>query len=184
MENTTASDLFTKTGPPMPTPPPTTPTPTPPLPDWTDPFYPEEELNETAAAAVPTVESVAPDASSCVLRSTAGVTATAVPGELLFGSWTVLAIIPPARGSPVARVALERRFVQWALIVVTGTAGEVTRLRKPVGDLGKIHTPTYAFPSDYFVQAASDPNDYIGERQTPDRFARCEPHTHTAAMGL
>lgn len=155
MENTTASDLFTKLGPPMPVPP------APPVADWSDPFYPVGEANDTATAAIPSVVSVATDASSCSLRSPDGTTVSAGSGDQVFENWTILSILQ-ASSTSAAVVVLQRRFPEWSLIIYSSVQGEVLRLRKPVGTLETMHTPTYTFPADYFIQAASDPNDYIG----------------------
>ena len=137
----TAFQRYTKIGPPLPTRPPSPPAP---VPDIEDAFYPAEERAEAAAAGVPSVLSVDAAGSSCQLRA-GGASRTARAEELVFGEWTVHALLKPAAAGDVATAAarpavvvMERRFGRWSLLVYAtvqgGTAWDV-RLRKPLGAL-------------------------------------------------
>ena len=73
MEPGAPCNLYVKIGPPKPTPPPAPPAP---VDDWTDPFYPEEEADQLAAADIPNVLNVrmnmlASHAPACCVRKAA-----------------------------------------------------------------------------------------------------------------
>ena len=165
-------NLFVKIGPPRPTPPPS-----PPVPVTTieDAYYPVEEKDEDASAGVPVV--TAAGAQSCQLKREEGATITASTGDLVFGVWVILAIIPGPTADYSGTdlnssvVVMERRFSRWGLLVFASPSGEVTRLRKPLGQLNKLNTTSYDFTTaepDYYHKAAADPHDYIGTRIVED----------------
>jgi hypothetical protein len=118
-----------------------------------DPFYPTEERDEAAAAAVPAVSSIGD--GSCVLHSPAGESATAKPGDVIFGEWTLQSIIPATGGvggdgaqlQRPAVVVMERRWKRWGLLVfatVKATTQWDVQLRKPLGaDLADIRSLRY-----------------------------------------
>ena len=160
-------NLYTKLDPPLPRPPPA------PVPDVEDAWYPVEEGAERAAADPPTVVSIG--VTSCVL-SQAGQSVRAAVNDLVFGNWTVLALLPPSDAvgitassrAPSGTVVLERRWRRWSLLAFGVVGSEPPRmLRKPLGALDAVRTAIYnlsALQPDYFSRAASDPDDYLGQR--------------------
>jgi len=155
------TDLLVKLGAPMPLPPPAPPAP---VPDIQDSFYPAEEAAEEGAADVPLVVSVQ-GSTGCTLRTKAHPAALAVKvGDLAFGNWSVRAIVT---SSSAPLVVLERRWKRWGLLVFSSAAGEVTRLRKPLGQLELTAQTEFSFKETdptYFTKAANEPTDYIGSR--------------------
>ena len=70
-------------------------------------------------------------------------------------------------------VVLERNFERWGLFVYVseGSTGEMLRLRKSSGAIDALQQTRFNFTDhqpDYFEQATSDPNDYIGRRIIED----------------
>ena len=178
MEPKAPCDLYTKIGPPhdgppVPPPPPPPPPPDTPIPDVEDPIYPTEEPAQAAAAAIPTVVSIAAD--TCELRSAGGAgspTATVRVGEVAFGEWALLAILSAQPPRPALAV-MERRWARWSLLAFASTGGGTSydiQLRKPLGALEQMRTARYdnltlgGQSAAYFTRAVTDPDDYIAKR--------------------
>jgi hypothetical protein len=136
----------------------------PPVAEIEDAYYPVEEREEEMTAVVPIV--VSTQAGGCELKS-GNASLHASTGDLVFSSWTVLAVLA-SLGSPV--VVMERRFKRWGLVIFASVEGQIARLRKPLGQLSMLNTIKYDFTADpnYFKKAATDPNDYIGTRIVQD----------------
>ena len=157
LEPTAPSNLYTKIDPPKPLPPPAPPTP---VPDIEDAFYPTEEQEQLLAAQIPAVVSADPGSSSCVLRLEGGNTVSVKEGGAVQGGdWTVLAVYADSE------VALERTWQRWSLLVLASADGSrPLTIRKPLGHLTQINLTTYKPDFIDFRLAASDPQDYIGQR--------------------
>lgn len=159
LEPTAPSNLYTKIDPPKPLPPPAPPAP---VPDIEDAFYPTEEQEQLLAAHIPAVVSADPASHSCVLRLEGGKTVTVKEGGVVQGGdWTLLAVYAGAE------VALERTWQRWSLLVLASASGSTSTpltIRKPLGHLTQINLTTYKPDFIDFKLAASDPQDYIGQR--------------------
>ena len=122
------------------------------LPAYDDFHYPSEEIAERADATLPTVSSIS--APSSAVLSLGGSSAKVAVGDVAFGQWHVLSILPDW-------IALERNFNRWGLLAFVGTSQKPITMRKSVGELTGIRQPFFNFSQDYFDKAASGLDDYL-----------------------
>ena len=159
MEPSAPSWLYTKLSAPKPSPPPPPPPPVAARPDL---HYPLEERAELARLRSPTVSQINATSGTAVLSDDG--TSAVVSEGAVFGSWTVLSVLPKP-----ACVVLEHLFANFAVMQYVGEAGVLLQLRSSVG-LASTPQPRFNFTAadpSYF-ERATEPDDWLAQRARAD----------------
>ena len=140
-------------------------------PDAEDEYYPPEEGEERAAAAVPRVVAIAQ--GRAVLADAAGGKREVELGQSA-QDWELVAVVTE-KGKPAA--VFERQFNRWGLLVYADPSGELATIRKAVGHLPAIVRPAIRYPADFDQAILDSRRDLLGDKvlaqQGDPSFAAC-----------